>query len=76
VPEPDGQQPRPRARTADTRALNLRETWFWYVFAGVTYIGASLAQKGLLNWFVGPAWLVAVVWFGPLLVDRIRGRTP
>jgi hypothetical protein len=56
------------------RALTRRETAFWYAFAGVTYVVASLWQKGLLNWFVGPAWLVACVWFGPLVVDAARSR--
>lgn len=45
----------------------------WYVVAGVSYCAASIVEKGLLNWFVGPLWLVAVIWFGPLLVERVRG---
>jgi hypothetical protein len=54
------------------RRLGHREQAFWYGFAAVTYVIASIVQKGLSNWFVGPLWLVAVVWFGPLLVDRVR----
>ena len=46
----------------------------WYLVAAVTYVGASLAEKALLNWFVGPIWLVAVVTVGPLAVDRVRRR--
>jgi hypothetical protein len=56
------------------RRLSRRETVFWYGLAGVSYCVASLFQKSLLNWFVGPLWLVAVVWFGPLLTDHLRGR--
>lgn len=56
------------------RRLDRRETVFWYGLAGVTYVVASIFQKGLLNWFAGPMWLVAVVWLGPLLTDRVRHR--
>ncbi len=68
------------AVAADRDALGRRktltgwETAFWYGLAAVTYIGASIVEKGLLNWLVGPAWLVAVVWGGPVLVERLRGR--
>lgn len=58
-----------------SRRLGGRETAVWYVVAGLSYIVAGLAQKGLLNWVVGPLWLVAVVVAGPALVDRIRRRT-
>lgn len=56
------------------RRLTGRETAFWYGLAGVTYVGASMFHKFLLNWIIGPVWLVAVVWFGPLLVDLVRRR--
>jgi hypothetical protein len=56
------------------RRLSTAETVFWYGFAFVTYVGASLVHKGLLNWIVGPLWLVAVAVVGPALVDRVRGR--
>jgi hypothetical protein len=56
-----------------SRRLTGREEWFWYLFAAVTYIACGIWQKFLLNWFVGPAWLVAFVVFGPLVWDRIRG---
>jgi hypothetical protein len=46
----------------------------WYLVAAVTYIAAAIAEKGLLNWLVGPAWLVAVVTFGPVAADRLRRR--
>jgi len=56
------------------RRLDKRETAIWYTVAGVTYVGASIFEKGLLNWFVGPLWLVAVVWAGPPLADRLLRR--
>lgn len=54
------------------RRLTRGETVFWYGAAGVTYVVASIFQKGLLNWFVGPLWLVAFIWLGPLATDRVR----
>ena len=48
------------------------EEWIWYVVAALTYIGAGILQKGLLNWIVGPVWLVTVVVAGPWLFDRVR----
>ncbi len=42
--------------------------------AGVSYVLASIWHKFLLNWFVGPLWLVAFVVFGPALWDRLRWR--
>jgi energy-converting hydrogenase Eha subunit G len=59
---------------AAARRLSRREAALWYGLAGVTYVGASLAEKFLLNWFIGPLWLVAVVGAGPALVDRVRRR--
>ena len=56
------------------RPLSVREEVAWYLVAAVTYVAASLLEKGLLNWFIGPAWLVAVVTFGPLAADRILRR--
>jgi energy-converting hydrogenase Eha subunit G len=58
----------------DTGRLSGPQEWGWYLFAGVTYIAAGIWQKGLLNWFVGPAWLVVVIVVGPPLLDRLRGR--
>ena len=56
------------------RRLTGRETAFWYGLAGVTYVGLAMFHKFLLNWIIGPLWLVAIVWFGPALVDLVRGR--
>ena len=56
------------------RQLSGRQEAVWYLVAAVTYVGASLLEKGLLNWLIGPVWLVAVVTFGPVLADRLRRR--
>lgn len=48
--------------------------WYWYLAAAVSYIGFGIFHKFLLNWFVGPVWLVAVVVIGPAVVDRLRRR--
>lgn len=56
------------------RQLTRGEKLFWYGLAAVSYIVASIVHKGLSNWFVGPMWLVAVIWFGPMITDAVRGR--
>jgi len=56
------------------RRLSAGETAAWYALAAVTYIGAAILEKGLLNWLIGPAWLVAVITFGPAALDRVRRR--
>jgi hypothetical protein len=52
----------------------------WYVVAFVSYVVLSIFHKWLLNWVIGPLWLVAIVWFGPMVVDGARavlaGRRP
>ncbi len=55
-----------------SRRLGLVEQWVWYLLAGATYIGLGVWHKWLLNWFVGPVWLVAFVVIGPWLWDRAR----
>ena len=46
--------------------------WCWYAFAGITYIVAGIWQKWILNWIVGPVWLVTVVCIGPPLISWVR----
>lgn len=53
------------------RRLVGAEEWFWYLLAAVTYIVLGIWHKWLLNWFVGPAWLVAFIVIGPWLTDRV-----
>jgi hypothetical protein len=48
------------------------EAWLWYAIAFASYVSLSIWHKWLLNWIVGPAWLVAVVWFGPVVFRRDR----
>lgn len=56
------------------RVLTGRETWWWYLAAGASYVVLGVYHKWLLNWIIGPVWLIAVVWLGPPLLDRLRGR--
>ncbi|MGA9278104.1 hypothetical protein [Ilumatobacter sp.] len=54
-----------------SRRLVGGEEWFWYVAAAITYISLGIWHKWLLNWIVGPAWLVAFVVIGPWVTDRL-----
>ncbi len=56
------------------RRLSGREAAVWYAIAFVTYALAGIWQKWLLTWFVGPLWLVATVWFGPIAWDVLQRR--
>ena len=58
------------------RRLSASESVVWYAVAAVTYIGFATWEKVLLTWFIGPAWLVATLTFGPRLWDRLRRRNP
>ena len=59
-----------------SRRLVGGEEWFWYLAAATSYILLGIWHKWLLNWFVGPVWLVAFIVVGPWLTDRlgITGR--
>ena len=46
--------------------------FFLYASAAVSYISLSIYNKWLLDWIVGPLWLVAWVWGLPALVKLIR----
>ncbi len=54
-----------------SRRLVGAEEWFWYLAAAVSYILLGIWHKWLLNWFVGPVWLVAFIVAGPWVTDRI-----
>ena len=43
-----------------------------YAAAAVSYITLSIYNKWLLDWIVGPFWLVAWVWGLPALVKLVR----
>ena len=45
-----------------------------YVVAGITYVILGMFNKWLLNWVIGPIWLVLWVWLVPPLIDRLRRR--
>jgi ACR3 family arsenite efflux pump ArsB len=47
-----------------------------YALAAITYVGLGMFHKFLLNWIIGPVWLVAWVWLVPAVVDRFRRGTP
>ena len=59
----------------ESRRLTGAAEWFWYVGAAVGYVTFGIWHKWLLNWFLGPLWLVVVVCAGPAVVDRISGRS-
>ena len=40
--------------------------------ACVSYVVVGLYFKFLLNWVIGPVWLVAWIWAVPALVERLR----
>ncbi|MFL6205264.1 MAG: hypothetical protein ACJ739_07915 [Acidimicrobiales bacterium] len=45
-----------------------------YLAAGVTYVGVAMFHKFLLNWIIGPVWLVAWVWLVPVVIEAVRRR--
>ena len=77
MPQPPDTQPPTEPETAlatdfrGSRRLVGKEEWFWYLVAAVSYITLGIWHKWLLNWFVGPAWLVAFIVVGPWLTDRL-----
>jgi hypothetical protein len=62
----------PSADVTSTERLTGAAEWFWYVAAAVGYVNFGIWHKWLLNWVMGPVWLVTVVCLGPAVVDRIR----
>jgi hypothetical protein len=55
--------------------LSRRAEALLYVFAAASYIGVGLYQKSVLNWIVGPLWLIVVIEAGArlsILRDRRR----
>jgi len=48
--------------------------WIWYWLAAISYIVLGIWHKWMLNWFVGPVWLVAVVVLGPWIAERVSDR--
>ena len=58
-----------------SRRLSPREEIGWYLAAGSSYVLVGQHQKAVLTWLVGPAWVVATLWLGPALADRVRRRS-
>jgi len=48
---------------------------FLYAAAAVTYIGFGLYNKWLLDWIIGPLWLLAWMQVVPALGRRFRRRS-
>ena len=70
---PDPRHPRDDAAT---RLVQRRVELALYLAAGVTYVGFGMFHKFLLNWIIGPVWLVAWVWLVPALIEAVRRRAP
>ena len=73
--EPTPRQPwnAPTGRPGDPAWYTRRVELVIYVLAAVSYVGLGMFHKFLLNWIIGPIWLIAWVWLAPIVVDRIRG---
>ena len=46
--------------------------FFLYASAAVSYVSLAIYNKWLLDWIVGPFWLVAWVWGLPAIVRLVR----
>ena len=66
--------PRDVIRPRDPVWWSRRAEVLLYLTAGVTYVGLAMFHKFLLNWIIGPAWLVLWVWLVPVLIDAVRRR--
>jgi len=62
------EEPRPPDVGAPSRYVD----FFLYFTAAASYIPLSIYNKWLLDWIVGPFWLVAWVWGLPAIVKLIR----
>jgi hypothetical protein len=60
--------------TAKSSSTSRYIDFFLYASAAITYISLSIYNKWLLDWIVGPLWLVAWVWGLPALWRLVRGR--
>ena len=62
----------PTGRAGDPSWYTRRLEVGLYVVAGVVYVIVGMFNKWLLNWVIGPIWLVAWVWAVPPILDRVR----
>lgn len=60
--------------TSPSPGRQSRSDAFLYLAAAVSYIAVSIYNKWLLDWVIGPLWLVAWVWGVPALGRLLRGR--
>ena len=74
--EPPGPAPSPESAAPASRRFTTANyvDFFLYASAAVTYVSLSIYNKWLLDWIVGPFWLVAWVWGLPALYKLIRRR--
>ena len=64
----------PTGRPGDPAWYTRRIELALYVAAGVSYVVIGMYVKFLLNWVVGPIWLITWIWVVPDVVDRLRQR--
>ncbi|MEO7428000.1 MAG: hypothetical protein ABIY48_01335 [Acidimicrobiales bacterium] len=64
----------PTGRPGDPSWYTGRFELVLYLLAGLSYVAVAVFHKFILNWIVGPIWLVAWVWGVPVLIDRVRRR--
>lgn len=64
----------PTGRPGDPAWYTRRVELALYLVAGITYVGLGLFHKFLLNWVIGPIWLVAWIWAVPAIGERLRLR--
>jgi hypothetical protein len=62
----------PTGRPGDPPWYTRRFELVLYVLAGVSYVVLGMYFKFLLNWIIGPLWLIAWIWVAPIIVDRLR----
>jgi hypothetical protein len=72
--EPTGPAPSPESATPASKRFTRANyvDFFLYASAAISYVSLSIYNKWLLDWIVGPFWLVAWVWGLPALYKLIR----
>ena len=56
-------------------SLSRRTEIILYALAGVSYVAAGIAVKGLLNWVIGPLWVLAWIETGARVANWRTGRS-
>jgi hypothetical protein len=62
----------PTGRSDDPRWLTHGLELGLYLLAGITYVGFGMFHKFVLNWIIGPAWLIVWVWLAPAAIEALR----